>query len=282
MFESFSAIAAAYPVIFFDAYGVLKNSKGVMPGVSEVLTALRQQGKQLFVITNDASRNPDALAAAYLDADHGHLVSPAQVVSSGLLATEFLRDKVRSGVVAYLGPPSSAYFIEAAGLQAQPVARCVEEGVEVDAIALMDDEGFDWLQDLNLTVNLARRRNVPLLVANSDLAYPVGLDNEVALAIGSLANLLEQVLGKVFVRCGKPDPMMFSYAFERVRELRPDATKKDVLMVGDSLNTDILGANRFGLDTVLVTSGTTKPSNASVLIEASGIIPTYICASIMT
>lgn len=50
-------------------------------------------------------------------------------------------------------------------------------------------------------------------------------------------------------------------------------------MVGDTLRTDILGGNKFGLDTVLVLSGNTLPQDANTRITATGILPTYICES---
>jgi ribonucleotide monophosphatase NagD (HAD superfamily) len=53
-------------------------------------------------------------------------------------------------------------------------------------------------------------------------------------------------------------------------------------MVGDTLYTDIIGGNKFGLDTVLVLSGNTLPDMALVRISSSGIIPTYICESAVT
>ena len=46
--------------------------------------------------------------------------------------------------------------------------------------------------------------------------------------------------------------------------------------------TDIIGANTFGIDTALVLSGNTQSERAEVLISASGIIPTYMCQSILT
>jgi ribonucleotide monophosphatase NagD (HAD superfamily) len=53
-------------------------------------------------------------------------------------------------------------------------------------------------------------------------------------------------------------------------------------MVGDTLKTDILGANAFGIDTALVLSGNTPAADAEVAILSSGIIPTYVCSSILT
>jgi ribonucleotide monophosphatase NagD (HAD superfamily) len=50
-------------------------------------------------------------------------------------------------------------------------------------------------------------------------------------------------------------------------------------MVGDTLQTDILGGNKFGLDTVLVLSGNTLPADVDTNIASTGIAPTYICES---
>jgi ribonucleotide monophosphatase NagD (HAD superfamily) len=58
--------------------------------------------------------------------------------------------------------------------------------------------------------------------------------------------------------------------------------KSDILMVGDTLETDILGANTFGLDTALVLSGNTRPEQALLMIQAKGIIPTHMCESVFT
>ena len=51
-------------------------------------------------------------------------------------------------------------------------------------------------------------------------------------------------------------------------------------MVGDTLTTDIIGANKFGLDSALVLTGNTIPDQSEFLIKSSGIIPNYICDSI--
>lgn len=279
--EPFFEIARRYRVVFFDAYGVLKNATGTIPGALDVVHRLQSVGIDCHVVSNDASRSPEQMASAYVHPVHGQLITAEQNISSGMLATEYLSAKVRSGGrVAYLGKPASAHYIEAAGLTAIPLVDCVA-GDDVDALAFLDDEGFDWFVAMNLAVNLLRRVNIPVVVANADRTYPVR-DGEVALAVGSLASMVEQAVAKRFVSFGKPDVQILSFTYARVRAVHPDITKRDVLMVGDTLHTDVLGANQFGLDTVLVLSGNTLRHLAETSIASSGIIPTFVCESINT
>jgi HAD superfamily hydrolase (TIGR01450 family) len=280
MLESFASLVDRYRVIFFDAYGVLKNASGVIQGIPDLLSWLIRRGKDVYVITNDASKSPARMAEAYTHPEHGVLIPASRNISSGLLAKDFLRSKIKTGRVAYLGKESSAFYVRSAGLTPLHISEC-GVGQELAAIALLDDEGYDWFRDINLTLNLMRESNAPVVVANTDLAYP--LDGaRIGLAVGSLASMLERIVSKTFIRFGKPDTMMFSHAFASAHANNPDLKKGEVLMVGDTLETDILGANTFGIDTALVLSGNTKADEAMVMIQAKGIVPTYLCESVLT
>ncbi len=280
MTQRFSDVVGQYSVILFDAYGVLKNSAGVMPGVLDVLARLADAGKDMFVVTNDASRSPEVMAQVYTHPERGELIGPDKHVTSGILAAEFLRAKVCTGQVAYLGKPSSAYYIKSAGLDAVPISECAVDA-NVSALALLDDEGFDWQPDLNRALNLLRRQNIPVVVANADPTYPVD-GQSVAIAVGSLGDLMERIVHKRFIRFGKPDALMYAYAYAQAQLNNTSIDKSQVLMVGDTLDTDVLGGNKFGIATMLVLSGNTRRETAERQIEATGIIPNYICDSILT
>ncbi len=291
-------IAPRYRAIFVEAYGGLRSDSGMIDGVPKALAKLQQRGIQSFLITNDASRSPEAMRDYYRHPELGELFAIDRIVSSGMLAGEFLAAKVAGKgelksasarnsvqndarpVVAFLGKPGSAYYIELAGLRAVPVAE-VEDLAAVRALVLLDDEGFDWQRDLNTALNLLRRANIPAIVANTDASYPVK-SGEVALAVGSLARMMESVVGKSFIRFGKPDTQMFSFAYQRALRDIPNLRKTEILMVGDTLHTDILGANQFGIDTALVLSGNTQREKARLQIRTSGIIPDYIFDSIVS
>jgi HAD superfamily hydrolase (TIGR01450 family) len=276
--QDFRSVLENYEVIFFDAFGVLRNYKGLVPGIENTFTWLEEQKKTFFIVTNDASRSPDLLVQTYTKAGLTQ-ITPDHIISSGMLAKEFLDLKVKTGLVAYLGTEKSAHYIQHPGLTTIPLSEVNEENIEeVTALVLLDDEGFDWFEGLNKAVNLLRRRTIPAILANADGAYPVS-SHEVGIAIGGLGWMIEKLVVKKLIRFGKPDSQIFMFALEKVIRQNAAITKKDILMVGDTLHTDIVGANKFGLDTVLVLTGNILPKDAEGAISSTGIAPTYICRS---
>jgi len=275
--DNFKSIIDKYEIVFFDAFGVIKNYSGLVSGIENTFAYLEKANKEYYIVTNDASRGPQQLAESYHKMGL-KAITAERIVSSGMLTKEFLDLKVPDGIVAYLGTPNSAHYIERSGLQTLSMSEVNESNMDkVSAVIFLDDEGFDWCQDLNKTVNLIRKKTIPVIVANTDRAYPLSASN-VSIAIGGIAAMIESVVGKQFIRFGKPDSQMFMFAYDLVREYR-QISKSDIVMVGDTLNTDILGGNKFGLDTVLVLTGNTLAKDYETRITAAGIMPTYICDS---
>jgi HAD superfamily hydrolase (TIGR01450 family) len=275
--ENFKSIVDQYNIIFFDAFGVIKTYQGLMPGIEKTFEYLEQQGKEYYIVTNDASRSPEQLAEGYHRMGLA-AITPKRIISSGMLTKEYLDLKVQDGIVAYLGTEESAHYIENVRWQTLPVSGVNETNIDkVNALVFMDDEGFDWFQDLNKAVNLLRKRTIPVIVANTDNAYPVTA-KDVSIAVGGLATMIEKIVGKEFIRFGKPDSQMFMFAYDLIRESR-QITKQEIVMVGDTLHTDILGGNKFGFDTVLVLSGNTQAKDMESRINSTGIAPTFICDS---
>ncbi len=275
--DNFKAIIDKYNVIFFDAFGVLKNYQGLVPGIERTFEYLAQQNKEYYIVTNDASRSPVQLASSYHKMGL-HAITPDRIISSGMLTKEYLYLKVPDGVVAYLGTEGSAHYIESLGLHPMPISDVNDSNMDkVNALLFLDDEGFDWKDGVNKAINLMRKRTIPAIVANTDHAYPVTI-HDLSVAVGGLAMMVETIVGKKFIRFGKPDSQMFMFAYDLIRDRRP-ISKKEIVMVGDTLQTDILGGNKFGLDTVLVLSGNTLPKDVDTRVTASGIVPTYICDS---
>lgn len=277
--DSFLEVVADFKAVFFDSYGVLKNYGGLIEGVQQTLDFVQERGIEFRILTNDASRSQEQQAEAFLRL--GLKGIPAEkIITSGMMAKQYLQLKIKGGKVAYLGTANAAHYIMQANLESVAIADLDKHNLdEIKAMVFLDDEGFDWNFDINRTVNLIRKKNMPIIVANSDNLYPVSKNN-VSIATGGIAKLVESIINKKFIHFGKPDTQMFNYAFEDINRYG-EYSKEDILMVGDTLHTDILGGNKFGIKTALVLSGNTSNGEMEMSIRSTGIIPDYICDSIV-
>lgn len=276
--DKFHEIVTRYKAVFFDAYGVLKNHKGILPGIGKTFEFLDSYGIDYYIVTNDASRSPQSLAYAY-QIQGLPFIDTSKIVSSGMLAHDWLRLKIKNGKVAYLGTWRSAHYIEILGLETVPISKLDLDDIDdIRCLVFLDDEGFDWNNDINKAINLLREKNIPAVVANTDQSYPLNR-TDIAVAVGGISDLIEGTLGKHFIRFGKPDAQMFMYGYDRACRKQPSLKVDEILMVGDTLFTDIIGGNKFGMDTALVLTGNTLPENAEIRIRYTGIIPTYVCDS---
>ena len=276
--KSFASVLKKYKAVFLDSYGVLKNQSGMIPGAQETIDFIRAQGMGFCVLTNDASRGQELQARKFQDIGLKG-IEAHEIITSGMMAKQFLENKIRRGRVAYLGTEAAAQYIIRANLEAIPVAEVdFDNADDIKAMVFLDDEGYDWKIAINKTVNLLRRKNIPGIVANSDKIYPVA-NNDVSIATGGIAQLVESILGREFIHFGKPDSQMFMFATEQLQE-KMNLTRKDILMVGDTLHTDILGGNKFGISTALVLTGNTRAENVRTLVKAKGVVPDFICDSI--
>jgi HAD superfamily hydrolase (TIGR01450 family) len=275
----FSSLVRNYKVVFLDSYGVLKNHEGLIEGVPEALDYLRESGLIVKILTNDASRSRQQQVDFFKSLGVKGL-SIEDIITSGTLARLFLEDKKIKGKIAYLGTENAADYILHIDRDSVPIASIdLENCDDISAFVFLDDEGFDWNVDINKTINLLRMKNIPVVVANSDKLYPVS-PRDVAVGTGGIAQLVESILNREFIHFGKPDSQMFMFAYNKILE-EGSFRKHQILMVGDTLHTDILGGNKFGLDTALVLTGNTIESSVEAMVAATGIIPDFICKSIM-
>lgn len=252
------ALFARYAGMLIDSYGVLTYNSGPLPGAAALLERLRAEGLPHFVVTNDASRLPETIAAGYRRA--GIPLTPEQVVSSGgQIGPYFERHALDGAGCLVLGPHDSEEAVRRAG----GVVIDVDEASagSVDVVVIGDESGYPFVDAVDTTISLliaafSRGRSVRLLCPNPDLVYPKG-PGDFGIASASVAGLIEgavrsQVPERAaeieFVYLGKPAPPLYEEAMRR-------AGTRDVVMLGDQPSTDIRGANAVGIDSVLVGTG---------------------------
>jgi len=273
---SFKSVIDKYEVIFFDAYGVLNDAGGILPGVTGTLKYLNEIGKPYFVVSNDSSNMPDAIARKYLDEDRKPLVPESRIISSGMIAANYIEKMLSDGHITYFGEEKSAGYLASA----KKVSSIMEvsDDDRCDAFVLLGCGDVDWRTALDKTLNYLRlHESCELLAPNPDLIFYAG-SGKVGLAAGSLAAMLEGSLKRKFKYFGKPHKDIFEYSLEIAKKEVPGIGAKQVLMVGDNLDTDILGAQEIGLDSFLVMSGNTKDLNT--LSKSAQVRPTYVGDSI--
>jgi ribonucleotide monophosphatase NagD (HAD superfamily) len=159
--QSFSSLAGQFKAVFLDSYGVLKNFKGLIEGVQDTIDFLREKGIAIRVLTNDASRSQEQQVESFARLGLTGLQTH-EVITSGMMAKHFLQHKITEGKIAYLGTENSAHYILQSGLEHIAVRDIDLSKVDdISAFVFLDDEGFDWNTDINKTINLLRRKNIP-------------------------------------------------------------------------------------------------------------------------
>jgi ribonucleotide monophosphatase NagD (HAD superfamily) len=88
--KSFRSVVKKYKAVFFDAFGVLKNHKGLIPGIEKTFEYLEKKGIFYYVLTNDSSRSPEELANWY-QVRGLNFITADKILSSGMLAMEFFK-----------------------------------------------------------------------------------------------------------------------------------------------------------------------------------------------
>jgi len=246
-----------YDGLLLDAYGVLMTEAGPLPGAPEFIERLHRLDKPFCILTNDAAKLP--LTTARRLQSMGIAVPAERVVTSGsLLVQHFLRHRLQGAACAVLGPPDSVrYVVEAGG-------AIVPAHADFDVLVIGDESGFEFIETMDaaltsLFARLDRGRPVHLIVPNPDLVYPAGV-GAFGFAAGTLAAMFEGALALRypgrdelrFARLGKPHAAIFEEGLRRIGT-------RMAAMIGDTLETDIRGANAAGIDAVLIGTGVSAP-----------------------
>lgn len=250
-----------YDAALFDLDGVIYVGPLAVPGSVEALGRLEELGKAVVFVSNNAAPSPESVVVKLqklgFPAHAGNVLTSAQVAAQGL------REVLPSGAkVLVAGSPSLVKLVAEAGLV--PVGSADDEPVAVL-------QGYDPVMSWPLLdeVCLALARGARWYATNDDASRPTerGL---VPGAGGMLAAVSSVVAGEPTV-FGKPHRPMMAAAVGIASAQRP-------IFVGDRMDTDIVGANNAGLDSLMVFSGT--QGKRDLLAARAGQRPTFIGADV--
>ncbi len=244
-------------LFLFDLDGVLTAGKEspVKLGGTKVINKIRASGgKKLFVLTNDSTDTVETVLKRLHRFEIP--VKEEEILTSAKLTAQY---------VARMRPNGTYFLVGEKGLEEELNREGMRRtrGSKADVVVV----GLDrWLTYSKLDKAGEAVRNGAALVACHNARLYM-FKNRVAMAVGPIVKAIEYSSGKKAVAIGKPSRLMFELALELA-----GCEAKDAVMVGDQEETDIVGAKKMGITSVMVKTGVF--SRGETKTEADAVVET--------
>ena len=276
------AIFDHYDAVFFDAYGVLVDGIDALPNAEQLVNIMNASAMNYFIVTNDASKSIESLSNKFQS--QGMKIPVERIVNSGSLISGYYRNEDLVGrPTLVLGTKDSRTYVS--GSCAKILS--LDSNSEPDVILFTHSSPYDWESTLKHLLNLVSKRfkqkkPVRMVLPNTDFIYQDG-KADFGMGAAAFVQTLEEALMRLHgkhevlraAKLGKPHPPIFTEAILR-------AGSNNAIMIGDQLETDILGANNVGLDSAVVTTGINKRSNPKEFKDMpDDLTPRYILTSLV-
>ena len=243
-------ISARFPYRGFivDLDGTVYLGERLLPGARAALLALRAAGRRVCFLSNKPIQSRADYAAKLT-----RLGIPAaldDVINSSYVVARHLAREAPGARCFVIGEPPLVEELRAAGLV--PV-----EDARVDYVVVAFDRTFDY-RKLDVALQAVKRHGARLVGTNPDRTCPVE-DGEIPDAAGMIG-AVEGVTGqRVDPIVGKPSPITLEIALDHL-----GLTAGECAVVGDRLETDIAMGRAFGIATILVLTGITRPGDPEI------------------
>jgi 4-nitrophenyl phosphatase len=237
--------------LLIDLDGVVYTGRDPILGAASFLAEARRRGLKFLLVTNNSTTSPE-LVAERLRTMHVE-VEPNEILTSAQAAVAYVRTHGDPGArVRIVGEAGLRQAAEEEGLSV------VEDGeASSDWVIAGLDRSFNYVK---LTGAMrAIMAGARFVATNADALLPVE-GGQVVPGAGTMIAAIQTATGVPPLVVGKPEPGLFEHGLRRLGGLSPE----HVAMVGDRLDTDVVGGQRAGLRTILVLTGVTNPSEAAV------------------
>ena len=249
-----------YKAILFDGDGVLWKSDQPQKGINPLFDFLKENNIRWALLTNNNSRT----VQHYLDKFTGMGI-PAEkksIFTSGTVTAAYLLEEFGKGASLHVvGNPGLISIIEDGGFNITH-GESEPEG-DISAVVAGMDIQINY-QKIKIAMRLIMQ-GVPFIATNTDGSYPTS--EGINPATGMVIAALQASSGSKPYVVGKPYRAIFEAALAEV-----ESVPEETLMVGDRLDTDILGANQLGIHSAAVLTGVSSRKT----IEESSIKPDFI------
>ena len=244
--------------LVFDIDGVLLLEKKPVAGSLELLQKLRDHNIPFSLLTNDACNSIEEKRAHLKEA--GIEFAAEEIISAGHGLVELVQKRGLSDTLFFMmGTLGEPCYAQLAGLR---ITRDLKELPDCVGV-VVGEKRYDWQRTFNAVVNyFIHKSDALFIVPNPDEYFPVNSDR-IELASGATARFIQRVLQKCGVDIepvyvGKPHSLIFEHCHAQFEaKLNRSLPRQRVAIIGDSLESDVLGGLNFGYRSALVLSGLT-------------------------
>ena len=244
--KSLKEIEDKYDIFFIDLWGVIHNGLQLFESIENVLNRLKKKNKVIFFITNAPRRsfviadqlNHFGLSKTFYD----------RIISSGEITWLSLKKNYEKKKCFMIGPPRDYHLVEGLDIE---IVEDYSNGVDIiiNTGPWGDDDILENYTDL---LNSLIKFNSLMICSNPDKTVIRG--KNFMICAGLLAEYYEKIGGKV-IYYGKPHSNIYEFCYKFIEG------ENKILVIGDSLENDIKGANLQKLDSVLITDGIHREVN---------------------
>jgi len=247
--QGLETLSSLYDVFIFDLWGVVHDGLRLVPNIIQTFENLKIAGKTVLILSNSVKRTSQTIE------DLCSIRLPPQlydgIYTSGEDCYRALVEK-KELFYPYLGDKfflfpgdTNKYHLEEFAYQQ------VQNVFQADFI-LCTFSAEELKKNYSLATSLvqkALKAKIPMICANSDRV--IVQNGEIFSCCGALGLFYQKEGGEVCYH-GKPQIKMYE---EILLNYQIDVPKNKIVMIGDSLVTDIQGANRFGIDSIFISTG---------------------------
>ena len=246
--EGLRSIVQGYDFYFIDLWGVIHNGIKLHNKAIEVLSKISEAKKNYILLTN--APRPNSNVQTFLKRMSMDKNMVEKVYTSGQAALSYLKKNHLTDNFFHIGPERDYdLFLDFNNFRTDDINK----SDYFLCTGLYDQYSEDLNYYEKLLINFVSKK---MICTNPDLVVDRGENREYC--AGSVAKIFESLGGKV-IYFGKPYAEIYKQAVKK--------NSKNILAIGDNLNTDIKGASNMNYDSLLITSGIHKKEIAENGIE---------------
>lgn len=239
-------LLSRYEALFCDVWGVVHDGHRAFAAACTALDRFRANGGTVILVSN--APVPEARVMQMLDERAVPREAYDRIVTSGDIALARIASQGYQRVHC-IGPRDR----DAAFFEKVTAAEAAIDTAQAIVCTGLDDDENETAGTYRPLLERALARSLPFVCANPDFVVDVG--GKHYLCAGAIADLYAHMGGAVFW-AGKPHPSAYSAALAIAESLRGETIARSrLLVIGDSVRTDIRGAQDFGIDALFVASG---------------------------